>query len=139
MRFRLGRRGTASLVLALVLATTGANLATAQPPDEGGIGAPMAALKPEVFARRNTNVPLAERLSEDPKTRVLEIIYLLRHYRVFSRDEEMAQAIRELHRIGKPAVPELVAELDRTDRDNTLRVLEPVMHYRRRDSSFCGV
>ena len=123
MRFCLGRKWTASLVLALAIAATGANLATAQPPDEGGIGTPMAALKPEVFARRNTNVPLAERLSEDPEARVLELIYVLRHYRVFSRDEEMAQAIRELHRIGKPAVPELVAELDRTDRDNTLRVL----------------
>ncbi len=42
---------------------------------------------------------------------------------MFSRDEEWAQTIRELAAIGKAAVPELVAELDRTDRDATLRSL----------------
>jgi hypothetical protein len=42
---------------------------------------------------------------------------------VFSRDEEWARTIRELATIGKDAVPELVAELDRTDRDATLRSL----------------
>lgn len=123
MRFCLGQWGTASLVLAMATATTIASSVAAQQPEQSGGGPQAAALTPEVFARRNANVALAERLSEDPDTRVLELIYVLRHYRVFSRDEEMAHAIRELHRIGKPAVPELVAELDRTDRDNTLRVL----------------
>ena len=42
---------------------------------------------------------------------------------MFCRDEEWAQTIRELATIGKDAVPELVAELDRTDRDATFRSL----------------
>ncbi|QEH32126.1 ECF RNA polymerase sigma factor SigE [Aquisphaera giovannonii] len=52
-----------------------------------------------------------------------ELIYFFRDYRVFSRDEEWARTIRELAAIGKDAVPELVAELDRADRDATLRSL----------------
>jgi len=55
--------------------------------------------------------------------RVREQIYILRHHRVFCRNDEWAAAIRELAEIGKPAVPELVAELDRTNRDQTLRAL----------------
>jgi hypothetical protein len=60
---------------------------------------------------------------DDQTQRVRELIYFFRTYRVFCRDEEWAQTIRELARIGKAAVPELVAELDRTDRDATLRSL----------------
>jgi hypothetical protein len=60
----------------------------------------------------------------DDRTRhIRELIYFLRNYRVFCRDEEWAQTIRELAVIGKVAVPALVAELDRTDRDATLRSL----------------
>ncbi len=60
----------------------------------------------------------------DEKTRrVRELIYFFRSYRVFNRDEEWARTIRELATIGKAAVPELVAELDRTDRDATIRSL----------------
>jgi hypothetical protein len=61
--------------------------------------------------------------TDDQTQRVRELIYFFRTYRVFSRDEEWAQTIRELAKIGKAAVPELVAELDRTDRDATLRSL----------------
>ena len=55
--------------------------------------------------------------------RARELIYFFRTHRVFSRDEKWARTIRELATIGKPAVPELVAELDRTGRDATLRSL----------------
>jgi hypothetical protein len=55
--------------------------------------------------------------------RIRELIYFFRTYRVFCRDEAWAQTIRELATIGKDAVPELVAELDRADRDVTLRSL----------------
>ncbi len=55
--------------------------------------------------------------------RIRELIYFFRSYRVFIQDEEWARTIRELATIGKPAVPELIAELDRTDRDATLRSL----------------
>jgi hypothetical protein len=61
--------------------------------------------------------------TDDQTQRVRELIYFFRTYRVFSRDEEWAQTIRELATIGKAAVPELVAELDRTDRDATIRSL----------------
>ncbi len=61
--------------------------------------------------------------TEDQTQRVRELIYFFRTYRVFCRDEEWAQTIRELATIGKAAVPELVAELDRTDRDATSRSL----------------
>jgi hypothetical protein len=62
--------------------------------------------------------------AKDAQTqRVRELIYFFRTYRVFCRDEEWAQTIRELAKIGNDAVPELVAELDRTDRDATLRSL----------------
>ena len=55
--------------------------------------------------------------------RVRELIYLFRNFRTATRVDEWAQTIRELATIGKAAVPELVAELDRTDRDATLRSL----------------
>lgn len=55
--------------------------------------------------------------------RVRELIYLLRQHRVFERTDEWASAIRELTEIGPAAVPELVRELETTDRDNTLRAL----------------
>jgi len=72
---------------------------------------------------RDATVPLAERLSRDPETRALELMDVLRSYRPFRRDEEMAEAIRELGRLGKPVVPLLIAELERTDEELTLRVL----------------
>lgn len=59
----------------------------------------------------------------DQTQRVRELIYLLRQHQVFERTDEWASAIRELIEIGKPAVPELVAELERTDQDATLRAL----------------
>lgn len=55
--------------------------------------------------------------------RVRELIYLLRQHRVFDRTDEWASAIRELTEIGPAAVPELVRELETTDRDATLRAL----------------
>jgi hypothetical protein len=55
--------------------------------------------------------------------RVRELLYVLRYHRVFSRSDQWAGAVRELIEIGKPAVPELVAELDRTDHDAELRAL----------------
>lgn len=76
-----------------------------------------------VFAMGATEIR-SEETPKSPQTqRTRELIYLLRQYRVFSRDEEWARTLRELVEIGKPAVPELVAELDRTERNSTLRSL----------------
>ncbi|HET6327362.1 MAG TPA: hypothetical protein VFG04_21955 [Planctomycetaceae bacterium] len=59
----------------------------------------------------------------DVQRRVRELIYILRYHRPFVRADEWASAIRELVQIGKPAVPELVAELDHAGRTVTLRGL----------------
>jgi hypothetical protein len=84
-----------------------------------------AAGSPESAAGRNarTSDPKQTPRTDHQTQRVRELIYFFRNYRVFSRDEEWARTIRELAKIGKMAVPELVAELDRTDRDATLRSL----------------
>jgi peroxiredoxin len=81
-------------------------------------------------SRRDVNAQRAEAVAkehaprEDESTRrARELIYLFRTHRVFCRDEEWGRTIRELATIGKPAVPELIAELDRTDRDATIRSL----------------
>ena len=66
---------------------------------------------------------LSQRLSEDTPTRTLELIYLLRNYKVFCRSDEWADATRELTRIGEPSLLALIAELDRTDNDNALRAI----------------
>jgi hypothetical protein len=59
----------------------------------------------------------------DDVVRSRESIYLLRFHLPGIRDDEWAGALRELIEIGKPAVPELVFELDRTSRDHSLAAL----------------
>src|SRR2546421_365157 len=79
----------------------------------------------QAVVSQGAGTPVATRSPrpDDRTQRARELIYVFRTYRVFCRDEEWAQTIRELATIGKDAVPELVAELDRTDRDATLRSL----------------
>ena len=57
---------------------------------------------------------------EDRLEAALEI---LKNYSVGTNEESWATAIRELITIGKPAIPKLIAELDRTERQQTLRAL----------------
>lgn len=100
----------------------------AQEPAEPKPDAPATSRSPEprpalTSSPRDARIPLAERLSPDPETRVLELIYVLRHYVPFRRDEELVQAIRELSRLGKPAALALIDELERTRSEATLRVL----------------
>lgn len=45
------------------------------------------------------------------KQRIDEKLYILRHYTVIGRPRPWAEASRELHQIGSPAVPQLCAEL----------------------------
>lgn len=76
------------------------------------------------LSANNPDVPTIELDSpEDVTRRVRELLYILRQFRVFSRSDEWGGAMRELIEIGKTAVPELVAELDRTDRDETLSAI----------------
>lgn len=59
----------------------------------------------------------------DPALRLIrENIYVLRHARG-DRDSEWANAMRTLIRIGTPAVPELVQELDRPNRPHAIRLI----------------
>ena len=68
--------------------------------------------------------------SADQDRRVRAAVYTLRHFHPFARVDDWPRAIRTLVEVGRPAVPELVAELDRTtgadDRnqaDDTLRAI----------------
>jgi beta-lactamase regulating signal transducer with metallopeptidase domain len=48
---------------------------------------------------------------------------ILRTYKIGENEDLWAGAIREFILIGKPAVPQLIEELDRTEREETLRAL----------------
>jgi formylglycine-generating enzyme required for sulfatase activity/beta-lactamase regulating signal transducer with metallopeptidase domain len=61
--------------------------------------------------------------STDQQTRIYELIYVLRHSAVASRQNETYGAVRELVQIGRPAVPALCVELEHTDRDCVLRTI----------------
>lgn len=63
----------------------------------------------------NSTVALEDRIEAGLK--------ILREYHVGENQPIWTGAIRELTEIGKPAVPKLVEELDRTERANTLRAL----------------
>jgi beta-lactamase regulating signal transducer with metallopeptidase domain/protocatechuate 3,4-dioxygenase beta subunit len=55
--------------------------------------------------------------------RIDAALKILRAYRITEREDDWATAIHELVTIGKPAVPRLIEELDRTDSDKTLRAM----------------
>src|SRR5262249_14057284 len=81
---------------------------------------------PAIPVDKPKSVALAAAPADDSEAqlrRIRELIYVLRQHRVFERCDEWAAAIRELAQIGKPAVPELIAELDRTTRNESLRAL----------------
>jgi len=56
-------------------------------------------------------------------TRARELLYFLREYTVFERTDSWIKAVHELSQLGPTAVPEIIAELDRTNHDLTRRVL----------------
>jgi len=66
---------------------------------------------------------IATDADENTVRRTRELIFFFRHHHAFTHEEEWAKTIRELIQIGKPAVPELVAELDGTERRNTISSL----------------
>ncbi len=101
-----GRVGVVACIVAAVLE----RLPETRSEEPDGVGQPATNSNPEPASKETTQ-------------RIRQLIYFFRNHRVFSRDEEWARTIRELATIGRPAVPELVAELDRTDRDATLRSL----------------
>ncbi len=55
--------------------------------------------------------------------RIEAALQILRIYKIGEFEAAWAAAIRELIEIGKPAVPKLIEELDRTERGNMLRAL----------------
>ena len=66
---------------------------------------------------------LEVRSDDETQVRVRELIYVLRHHRVFQRADEWGGAIRELVEIGPDALPELLRELEKAERHPTLRGL----------------
>ncbi len=60
-------------------------------------------------------------VSEKQQQQIRAAIYMLRCYHIGIQNDEWTIAMRTLAEIGSPAVPELVAELDRTSNDRTLR------------------
>ena len=70
----------------------------------------------------NPNEPQASSENDAGLRLIRESIYILRH-QTLNREEEWTTAIRTLVRIGSPAVPELIQELDRPNRGATLRSL----------------
>lgn len=116
------------VIVVLSLATTQA----ADVREDAGSGSPQSidALSAPEAGRSVTRKAEPSKSRREPATaardvtqRAREQIYILRQHRVFCRNDVWAAAIRELAQIGKPAVPELVAELDRTNGDQTLRAL----------------
>ncbi|MCP4710495.1 MAG: hypothetical protein GY869_17875, partial [Planctomycetes bacterium] len=71
----------------------------------------------------NSDRPGTGSFNQQQQRRVLELVYVLRYHLVTSRTEQWVGAIRELVEIGKPAVGELVAELERTNREAAKRVI----------------
>jgi beta-lactamase regulating signal transducer with metallopeptidase domain len=55
--------------------------------------------------------------------RIEAAMEILKNYSIGTNEKSWATAIRELIATGKPAVPKLTAELDRSDRNETLRAL----------------
>ena len=55
--------------------------------------------------------------------RIEAALEILRTYRIGENETVWASAIRELVVLGKPALPKLIEELDRTERQETLRAL----------------
>ncbi len=79
---------------------------------------------PMAKAERGSITEINTNPEADQQQRVRELVYVLRHMpTVFSGFDQWVAAIKELVEIGKPAVPELVAELDRTERDLTMRAI----------------
>ena len=89
---------------------------------------PAAERKSLVEEREAKSRPIDEGLkvlrAHPPATqeqRIDAALKILRAYRITEREDDWATAIHELVMIGKPAVPRLIEELDRTDSDRTLR------------------
>jgi hypothetical protein len=64
-----------------------------------------------------------EPTSPEQATQIRVAVYRVRHYNLFVNPDSWAPAVRTLIEIGRPAVPELVAELERTSNDATLRAM----------------
>jgi beta-lactamase regulating signal transducer with metallopeptidase domain len=76
--------------------------------------------------RLSIEAPLKVLQSRPPAAqdqRIEAALQILRIYQIGANEAAWASAIRELILIDKPAVPKLIQELDRTEREETLRAL----------------
>ncbi len=107
------RRVAAAAFAALCVATAAAGIV--------GVGQATNPARTDVKQQVRQSAAKQSPRGGDSPQRARELIYFFRDYRVFTRDEQWAQTVRELATIGKAAVPELIAELDRAERDVTIR------------------
>ncbi len=67
--------------------------------------------------------PAVGPLTAEQDRQVRAAVDRLRHFAPFARMDDWPKAVRTLVEAGRPAVPEIVAELDRTGKDSELRAL----------------
>jgi RNA polymerase sigma factor (sigma-70 family) len=92
---------------------------TAHTPPAAAVPPPPPSTAPAAVADAQQLEPISPEQTQQIRTAV----YTLSHYQLFVQYNEWPKAIRSLVMIGRPAVPELVALLDRTDNDSTLRAM----------------
>ena len=121
-RFRIAVRVVACKIAAILMIMSGsASALPAQGLNTSEQGSGIAAQD------SNPNEPQASSENDAGLRLIRESIYILRH-QTLNREEEWTTAIRTLVRIGSPAVPELIQELDRPNRGATLRSSGPTRH-----------
>jgi RNA polymerase sigma factor (sigma-70 family) len=106
-------------VVGFTVAVQALRLTTAQTPPTGAVSPPTPSTAPTAVADGQPLEPISPEQTQQIRTAV----YTLSHYQLFVQYNEWPKAIRTLVMIGRPAVPELVALLDRTDNDSTLRAM----------------
>lgn len=133
MMTMLKLKAAALAVLAIVVLLGGA-MALHESFAGGPVAATLPASRPSPLAQNPQSQPSApasgpalagplEPVSPQQEKQIRAAVYTLAHYHLFAQDNEWPKAIRTLVEIGSPAVPELVAELDRTSNDSTLRAM----------------
>jgi RNA polymerase sigma factor (sigma-70 family) len=124
----------AALIIAALVAagvafySTRATTPASSPAAAALAAAPMAPAQPappSPLPSPTTTAPGAplEPVSPAQEQEIRAAVYTLEHYQLFVQYNEWPKAIRTLVNIGRPAVPELVALLDRSSNDSTLRAM----------------
>jgi RNA polymerase sigma factor (sigma-70 family) len=127
MRWVKIKLGFAVAVGATVVASMLAPVALMQlrtPAAPAQVAAPTTARVPVAAPAAPTSRPAPLAVMLPPQQRqIYELVYQMRNATPPERPEEWVTYLRDITQIGKPAVPALVAELDRATRDGEQRLL----------------